>query len=61
MELLFRLGATWWIVPFWRIREPGAVVDLQIRQDLTDDEQTRRAACRFLPDKRQFVADSVVR
>ena len=44
-----------------RIGEPGAVVDLQIRRILTDDEG-KRAVQRavFFQDKKLFVTDSVV-
>ena len=44
-----------------RIGEPGAIVDLQIRQILTDDEG-KRAVQRavFFQDKKLFVTDSVV-
>ena len=43
------------------IGEPGAVVDLQIRRILTDDEG-KRAVQRavFFQDKKLFVTDSVV-
>ena len=44
-----------------RIGEPGAIVDLQIRRILTDDEG-KRAVQRavFFQDKKLFVTDSVV-
>ena len=44
-----------------RIGEPGAVVDLQIRRILTDDEGKRAVQCAvFFQDKKLFVTDSVV-